>query len=101
MRPVARASLTIRASPAHDTTVSARPSQPGHESSAPNATNTAVITICQKMIHNASSVVSHAVKKVAAINHAGRCGGRMATAVHARPTIAKTRYQVALVTEPR
>jgi hypothetical protein len=25
----------------------------------------------------------------------------MATAVHARPTIAKTRYQVALVTEPR
>ena len=101
MRPVARAFFTMRASPYHDTTVSARPSHPGQESSAPSTTNTTVTTTCQKMIHNASSVVSHAVKNVTPINHTGRWGGRMAMAVHARPTIARRRYQVALVTEPR
>ena len=78
--------------PHHDATVIASPSQPSHESSAPNAMNTTVASTCHAMWSTASSVVSHAAKNANAPRSWGRCGGRSATSVNTAPTIETTRY---------
>ena len=98
---VCRAAPTSVHNPHHDTRVIARPSQPSHESSAPNTTNSTTATICHARCSTASSVVSHAEKKLNAMSHSGRRGGRSATRVNVAPTIETTRNQAELLTGQR
>ncbi len=90
---VCNAPFTLDASPNHDTNVIASASQPGHDASAPNTTNTITPTTCTASWIGASSVVSHAAKNPTIMSSPGRCGGRSDTSVHNAPqtaTIKKT-----------
>ena len=52
----------------------ARPTTPGHDSSAPSHTNATVATICQRMWNHASSFVSQPAKKLTLMSCHRRVG---------------------------